>query len=289
MKIAVVSSAALISGAFAAQAATDVLASKEYKVLLTPSNFNAQPLTAANQFLSELKTNLKNAGSDRTIDSTFSDDEVRAVRFYNSPGTCRLKNAGYMLRTRGDTAGGEVTLKFRSSSPSIAAASDVSASVSDAKTKFEDDIMPPFNETFSHSTTEGLSATKNLNILVDVTDLFPGTRSLNLPKKDTLSLVGNLDIIERIYAGPSSDLGSSDADFSLTLWFVGNALTPAVAEMSFKVKADNGDFTGKVTDRSKLLFDTMRAMNLWVSMSTITKTEWVYQYQPSFCTGVQTL
>lgn len=33
----------------------------------------------------------------------------------------------------------------------------------------------------------------------------------------------------------------------------------------------------------------MRAMNLWVSISTVTKTEWVYQYQPSFCTGVQTL
>lgn len=59
MKIAAVSSAALISGAFAAQAATDVLASKEYKVLLTPSKFNARPLTAANQFLSELKTNLQ--------------------------------------------------------------------------------------------------------------------------------------------------------------------------------------------------------------------------------------
>jgi hypothetical protein len=63
----------------------------------------------------------------------------------------------------------------------------------------------------------------------------------------------------------------------------------AVAEMSFKVKADNGDFTGKVTDRSKLLFATMRAMNLWASMSIITKTEWVYQYQPSFCAGVRTL
>ena len=59
--------------------------------------------------------------------------------------------------------------------------------------------------------------------------------------------------------------------------------------MSFKVKADNGDFTGKVTDRSKLLFATMRAMNLWASMSIITKTEWVYQYQPSFCAGVRTL
>jgi hypothetical protein len=211
------------------------------------------------------------------------------VRFYDSPGTCRLKNAGYMLRTRGDTAGGEVTLKFRSSRPSTAAATDVSGSVSGAKTKLEDDIMPPFKETFSHSITESLSATKNLNILNDVTDLFPGTQSLNLPKKDTLSLVGNLDITERTYAGPSSDLGSSDADFSVTLWFVGNASTPAVAEMSFKVKADNGDFTGKVTDRSKFLFDTMRAMNLWVSMSTVTKTEWVYQYQPSFCTGVQTL
>lgn len=287
MKISVASAAVLVSCAFSAQAAADVLASKEYKILLTPSKFDTQPLAAANQFLKELKAKQKDAGSDRTIDGAFKDNEVRTVRFYDSPGTCRLKSGGYMLRARGDQKKSDITLKFRSSSQSTAAATDVSGSVSDAKTKLEDDIVPPFKETFSHSTTETLAATKNLNIMDDVADLFPPIKSLGPQPKEALGLVGNLDVTERTYAGPSSDLGSSDADLSLTLWFVADASTPAVAEVSFKVKGDNGAFTAKVTDRSKLLFETMKAMSQWVSTSTVTKTDWVYQYQPSFCSNVQ--
>ncbi len=288
LKIAAGTAAAFVYVTCAAQAA-DALTSKEYKILLTPSLFDSQPLTVANQFLTDLKAKLKTTTFDRTVDGKFAEDERRTVRFYDSPGTCRLKAAGYMLRTRGDGKDTEITLKFRSPSQSTAAATDVSGSVSGAKTKLEDDIVPPFKETFSHSTTETLSASKNLNILDDVADLFPGTKSLNLPNKDPLSLVSNLDITEQTYAGAESDLGQQDADFSLTLWYVGNASKPSVAELSFKIKSDSGDFTGKVTDRSKLLFDTTRGLTQWVSTSTVTKTEWVYQYQPSYCSSVQLL
>ncbi|WP_271893697.1 hypothetical protein [Candidatus Phyllobacterium onerii] len=288
LKIAAGTAAAVIYVTCAAQAA-DVLASKEYKILLTPSLFDKQPATVANQFLTDLKAQLKTANFDRSVDGKFTEDETRTVRFYDSPGTCDLNASGYMLRTRGDDAASEITLKFRSSSQSTAAAADVSGSVSRAKTKLEDDIVPPFKETFSHSTTEPLAATKKLNSLDDVTSLFPGIASLNLPTKDILSLVGKLDITERTYTGVDSDLGAKDADFSLTLWYVGTAAKPAIAELSFKVKSDGGAFNNKVTERSKLLFDTLQGMTQWVSSSSTTKTHWVYQYQPGFCSSVKLL
>ncbi|MGO1075933.1 hypothetical protein [Inquilinus sp. CA228] len=53
--------------------------------------------------------------------------------------------------------------------------------------------------------------------------------------------------------------------------------------MSFKVEDKDGDFTDKVDQRSKLMFDTIRGMTGWVSTNPTTKTQWVYQYQPNFC------
>jgi hypothetical protein len=289
MKIITISIAAIAGAPIGAHAANDLLTGKEYKVLLVPSKFDTQPITAANQFLTDLKAKLQATSFDRTISSKFSEDETRHVRFYDSPGTCRLKNLSYMFRTRSDGDDSEVTLKFRSSSQSVAASTSVSGSVSGAETKLEVDITPPFKQVFSHSTTEYLADSKDLNILDDVEDLFPATKSLDLPEKEPLSIVGNLDLTERTYDGPSSDLGEQDADFSLTLWYPNGALKPAIAELSFKVKAPESDFTAKVDERSKLIFEAIQGMSQWISGGSLTKTEWVYQYQPSFCTNVQLL
>jgi hypothetical protein len=272
----------LVLAAGSAQAA-DKLTGKEYKVLLDPTKFQAQPVATANTFLGELRTKLAAAGFDRTVDGSFAVDKVRTVRYYDSPGTCRLNNLGYNFRERVEGTKREINLKFRSDSQSTAANTNVGGSSSDAETKLEADITPPFKFVYSHSTTEPLSATKNLNILDDVVDLFPPTKSLNLPKQETLAIVGNLSINERTYDGPQSDLGQQDAEFTLTLWYAGSSSTVANAEVSFKVEDKDGDFTDKVDQRSKLIFDTIRGMSSWVSTNPTTKTQWVYQYQPNFC------
>lgn len=274
--------AGLVLIAGGAQAA-DKLTGKEYKVLLDPTKFQAQPVATANTFLGELRTKLTAAGFDRTVDGSFAVDKVRTVRYYDSPGTCRLNTLGYSFRERVQDADREINLKFRSDSQSTAANTDVGGNDKDAETKLEADITPPFKWVYSHSTTEPLSATKNLNILDDVVDLFPPTKSLNLPKQEALDIVGNLSITERTYDGPDSDLGQQDAEFTLTLWYANSSATVANAEVSFKVEDKDGDFTDKVDQRSKLMFDTIRGMTSWVSTSPTTKTQWVYQYQPNFC------
>jgi len=272
----------LVLAAGSAQAA-DTLTGKEYKVLLDPTKFQAQPVATANTFLGELRTKLTAAGFDRTVDGSFAVDKVRTVRYYDSPGTCRLNALGYNFRERVEGTKREINLKFRSDSQSTAAGRDVSGSDDDAETKLDADITPPFKWVYSHSTTEPLSATKNLNILDDVVDLFPPTEDLNLPSQEALSIVGALSITERTYDGPQSDLGQQDAKFDLTLWYANGSSTVASAEVSFKVEDKDGDFTDKVDQRSKLIFDTVRGMAGWVSTNPTTKTQWVYRYQPNFC------
>lgn len=274
---------ALAFAAGNAQAADPTLTGKEYKVLLAPTKFSSNLVTTANSFLSDLRIALRAVNFDRTIDGSFADDKIRTVRYYDSPGTCRLRGLGYNFRERVNNGEREANLKFRSETKSVAASADVSGSSADAETKFEVDITPPFKQVYSHSTSQPLSNSKNLNILDDVEDLFPGTEDLDLPSNEDFKIVSNLTISEYTYDGPESDLGAQTAEFTLTLWYANSSALVSNAEISFKVEDNDGDFTGPVDTRSKLLFDTIRNMTSWVSTSSTTKTDWVYKYQPSFC------
>ena len=272
--------AGLLGFAAAAQAADDPLTAKEYKVLLNPAKFEAQPVDTANSFLNELRTKLAAAGFDRTVKGSFEDDENRTVRFYDSLGTCLLRASGYSFRERVEGTEHKINLKFRSDNQSTAAGTKVSVSPGEAE--LEADITPD-KWVYSHSATETLPPGKTLKTLADVVGLFPPTAALGLPSEGTLSVVGDLSINERTYDGPKSDLGQNKAEFTLTLWYAGAPPELASAEVSFKVEDKDGDFTDKVDQRSKLMFDTIRGMASWVSANSTTKTQWVYQYQPNFC------
>jgi len=271
----------LLGVASAAQAADDPLTAKEYKVLLDPAKFRTQPVDAANAFLEELRDKLAAAGFDRIVKNDFEDDENRTVRFYDSPGTCRLRALGYSVRERVEGTKHKINLKFRSDSQSTAAGTDVSGSSGEAE--LEADITPPFKPVYSHSASETLPSDKTLTTLADMVALFPPTASLTLPGQEALSVVGNLSINERTYDGPKSDLGQNKAEFTLTLWYVGSPPEVASAEVSFKIedKDKDGDFTTEVDRRSKLMFDTIQGMNAWISTASTTKTQWVYR--GNFC------
>lgn len=280
--------ALLLASVGIAQAATPVVTGKEYKVLLKPELFSSQPKVTSNSFLTDLKAALVSAGFDRTIASSFSKDKTRTVRFYDSPGTCRLRDLSYSFRERVTSGDREATLKFRSTTSSTAANTVITSSSSSAESKFELDVTAT-NNIYSKSTKQPLSNSKNLNILDDVKDLYPSTSSLNLPSQEAFNIVSNLTVNEVTYAGPTSDLGQQSAEFTVSLWFANaNDTTPAIVEASFKVEEANGDFTNKVTERSTLMFNTMKQMSSWVAANAMTKTNWVYQYQPTFCTTAGT-
>ncbi len=269
-----------------AHAGTPSVGSREYKVLLSPVAFQGAPADAANRFLNDLQAALAANGFDSTVKKSFSAHHDRTVTYFDTQGNCAVKTAGYSFRERNESGSLDIELKFGSANQSTSANTDVSGSSSKASTKLEDDIVPPARETFSHSTSEPLSSSKNINKLGDIKDLFPTTKTFDSIGSQALVPVGGLSIHELTYDGPTSDLGQEDADFTMTVWYANGSSTPALAEISFEVDVDSdGVFTDKVSSRSQLIFNTIQGMTNWVQTPSSTKTTWVYQYQPSFCSG----
>lgn len=276
--------AAVVALLTTSQLALGAVESREYKVLLKPASFQTSPVDVANKFLADLKSSLTAKGFDSTIQGSFAASKDRTVFFYDTAGNCSVKSASYSMRERVEDGSRKIELKFGSPNETISANKDVSGASSKSKTKFEDDITPPAKETFSKSTSQPLSSSKNINKLKDIKDLYPTTTAFDSISSQALVKVSNLTIHELTFEGPFSDLGQQEADFTMTVWYPNGAKAPGLAEISFDVAANSdGVFTDKVTKRSQLIFNTIQNMTNWTQTPSSTKTIWVYQYQPSFC------
>jgi hypothetical protein len=128
------------------------------------------------------------------------------------------------------------------------------------------------------------AATNNFE---DINVHFPGfDADYGIADSTTLSLVSNLSIHERVYDGGVIDLGSIDADVSITFWYSSvptASQKPVAVEVSFKYEDSSADYTKAVVNRAKQSFDAMQTMSSWNSTSSVTKTQYVYSYNPSFC------
>lgn len=265
---------------------TDVT-SREYKVMLKPSLFDGDEhgLSAVvDRFWQAVETALEPLG----IPAKGSFSEVKArrlIRFFDTDLNA-INADSYIVREREDVATGEreVTLKFRH--PDRYVASDRlmdPADDSQAKTKFEEDVKPPFVSVFSYSTTQPLSAEQALSHVQDVVDLFPG-----LPEAldesahgEELVLVRDFTARELVLEGASLLLGKRDiiAECAMVAWYdEGEAdTTPVVIEFSFKYGDDQEDYRGSVArDAFEVLNVLHKGLGDWVDPEPRTKTSFVY-------------
>ncbi len=270
-------------------AANPDVTAREYKLLLNPALFTyTTESSQVNSYFSAF-TNAVEAKIARDVSGSLSLDKVRTVKFYDTAGSCLLNNSGYIFRDRIEGGQSEVTLKFRSADPYIADFEDLSASSNQADTKLEADIGAKADNAFvivyGHSTTS--PNTRTINNFEDINVHFPGFyTNYGIADSTALALVGNLAIHERVYDGGMIDLGSIDAEVSLTLWY-SSAPTPSqkpvVVEVSFKYEDSAADYTKAVVNRAKQSFDAMQTLSSWNSTSSVTKTQFVYSYNPVFC------
>lgn len=263
--------------------------SREYKLLLKPDLFshgNAEQVIG--QYFAEMATTVQ-ASIGRDVTGQLLLDKVRTIRFYDTAGSCQLDKLGYIFRERIENGHSELTLKFRSADPYIANFEDLSAANTQAKTKLEADfsIKSPqlLHIIYSHSTTT--PNTRTVNIMKDLQLHFPGfAKAYKMSDKLPLSLVGQLNLHERVYQGAEIDLGSIDAKVSLSLWYHSTPTAtqqPVIAEVSFKYQDNSAEYTKLVVNRAKTALEAMQSMHHWNSTSTVSKTQFVYQYQPDFC------
>ncbi|MFC3034793.1 hypothetical protein ACFOEE_19995 [Pseudoalteromonas fenneropenaei] len=279
---------AVFSFSCSALANADVT-SREYKQLLDPAHFtySSESLDVAS-YDNVIKTNISNA-IGRNVNGSLSLNKNRQIAFYDSPSSCVLRANGYLFRERSYASSNEVTLKFRSSDRYISAFEDLSSVTNGAETKLEADIGlkngDSYKVVYSHSTTA--INTRTLSDFKDIHSHFPGFAddygfSDNLP----LAVVGGIYITEHVYKGTEIDLGSIDAELSLTLWYVGQpsaAQHPMLAEVSFKIEDGSAAYSQKVVQRAKLALEALQTLDNWNSIDNTSKTQRIYNAAGNFC------
>ncbi len=267
--------------------ATPAVGSREYKLMLDPSLFmGATPHIPVNNYWNALSPLIEGGEINRNTTGTFTLDKQRLIKFYDTPLTCKLNAKGYIFREREENGLREVTLKYRHYDRFIAGHKNMQGEAHrNPITKFEEDISTPFTAKYSHSTTQEIGATKNLNKMNDPVGLYSGLTAYNFNLNDPIELVSNLTITELVYKGTFVDLGNLNAKFSLTLWYDNNTSTsPLVAEISFKYKDKNENYSENVVNRAAQVFEAMQTMTAWTSTSSLTKTAFVFAYtSPHFC------
>ena len=263
--------------------------SREYKLMLQVDSFSyASEATDVDAFLDDAESAIETA-INRSVTGTETLSKIRDVMFYDTDGDCDLKNIGYSFRERVEDSDSEVTLKFRSPDRYISDFEDLSATSGQAETKLESDIginaISSFTVVYGHSTKA--PNTRTINEMEDINDQFPGfDDDYNFSNSLSLSLVGDLTVREHVYKGREIDLGSFDADISVTLWYNGvpsGSETPLVVEVSFKYEDSSADYSKNVVNRAKTSFEALQELTDWTDPNSKTKTKFVYEYDPDFC------
>lgn len=267
-----------------------VVEAREYKLMLNHRWFQ-DPSSAVESLWDEV-AQLAESLSFRTKGQLKLDKEsARTVAFFDTPDFS-LHRAGYVLRQRIDGDDAELTLKAMSPDQYIAAAADTDAAASyaaQAKSKFEEDIGPPWRSRFSASTTIDLSQSEVLSesdaTLADAIEFFP---SLSTATRDKLPLsrelrlqpVNGLHAFETVYEDAKLVFVDGDTEqkssAALILWASRKKGRPLVAEFSFRLKKPDDGFSSVACRQAKEFFEALQIMD-WHLPGGLTKTQYAYR------------
>jgi len=198
--------------------------SMEYKVMLRARLFDGDEQrmhSAIDAFWTDLTAAL--AAMDIPCEGSFTQVKARRlIRFFDTDEH-RINADQYIVREREDLDTGEreVTLKFRHPDRYVAADRRMDpADARDAKTKFEEDVKPPFVSVYSFSTTQPLQSGSVLGQVQDVADLFPGLADdlSELPTDAPLLLVRDSWAARSFWRVPRSCSASGTSSANAHWW-----------------------------------------------------------------------
>jgi len=260
--------------------------SREYKLMLNVDRFKDRE-QASQEFLSLLDFLVKKERG--SVVEKQNEEERRYISYLDTPEGA-LRQQGFALRLReeaDDEDGFQINLKYRASDRYISAAQDLS-SPQDGKTKFEEDILPPFISKFSHSTSIETDADPELGTMKKVMDLFPGLKELNIDGNTAVKAVNDFKALEVIRKLCKLKFGEEPIiKASLSFWYlIGQENEgqenewPLVGEFSFDYDIlDNGAdedklemYPPQVVEGANRLFNALQKQEGWISFSTTTKT-----------------
>ncbi len=266
--------------------------SREYKLLIDHTLFRHRS-EAVQEIWREIRHASKHLPAVR-IKGELNEAGSKSVRFLDTPDFSFRRN-GLLLRQRWDSGKSEMTLKCRSEDLFLAAGTNVRpAKGIDADSKFEEDIAPPFLCRFSHSATvQGVRPEKTGKppaapaSVEDATTIFPviGTLSSDdrkLHRKVEIRTVQGIVVKETVWKSDTIEIQAdeddrpSKASFATILWTRGHTDLPVIAELSFKIRTDEGELSRSAAVGARSLHRALQALDCFRSDAR-TKTEYVYR------------
>ncbi len=255
--------------------------SREYKSMLNVDRFKDRE-QGSEEFLRLLDFLVEKEGG--TIVEKQSEEERRQTSYLDTLEGA-LHQQGFALRLREDDDDEEefqINLKYRASDRYISAAQDLS-SPQDGKTKFEEDILPPFVSKFSHSTSIETDADPELGSMKKVMALFPGLEELNIDEDTAVKTVNDFKALEVARKLCKLEFGEEPTiKASLSFWYLTGEDDewPMVGEFSFDYDvldsgADEDElemYPRQVVEGANRLFIALQKQQGWISFSTTTKT-----------------
>ena len=256
--------------------------SREYKLMLNTDRFKS-PEQGSEIFLDLINFLVEKEGGK--ITKKQNKEEKRKTSYLDT-SELALWRQGFTLRLREEDKaedGFQINLKYRSPDRYISAAQDLSSSQA-GKTKFEEDILPPFVSRFSHSTSINTSALPDLSSMKKVISLFLGLKHLEIDGNTTVETVKGFEAKEvvRKLCQFQFEEATTIVKASLSFWHLTEKENdwPIVVEFSFDYDAlDSGTgrdelemYPRKLVEGANRFFSALQNQAGWVSSNTTTKT-----------------
>lgn len=254
--------------------------SREYKLMLNTDRFE-NSARGTDSFFALLKFLIEKGGG--AIKETQTEETRRLTSYLDTPELA-LRQAGYSLRLRDESAAGgdfQLNLKYRSSDRYLSAERDLS-SPQGGEMKFEEDVLPPFVSKFSHSNTLESGEAPEADTVGKVLALFPGLGGLNLGADVAVKTVNDFTAAEVVRKLCKFQFGGPPKlKASLSFWRLqaGDEGWPLVCEFSFDYDAANGGDADKLeqypaatVEGANRLFEALQGQAGWVNLSATTKT-----------------
>jgi hypothetical protein len=255
--------------------------SREYKLMLNVDRFRDRG-QASQEFFGLLDFLVNKEGG--SVEEEQNEEESRRTSYLDTPELA-LHQQEFALRLReedDDAEGFQVNLKYRDPDRYVSAAHDLTSPRAD-KTKFEEDILPPFTSRFSYSTSVASDTPTDLSSMKKVIDLFPGLRDLDIYEDAPIKTVNDFEALEVVRKLCKFEFGGLPTiKASLSFWYLpgGENGWPLVGEFSFDYDApDDGandetleSYPREAARGAARLFSALQRQEGWFDLDGTTKT-----------------
>jgi hypothetical protein len=253
--------------------------SREYKLMLNVERFKDR--AQGSQAFLHLLQFLVEKGGGTIIETQRKED--RRLTCYLDTAESALRQHGFALRLRQETAAAfQITLKYRGADRYLAAAQDLSSAAA-GKTKFEEDILPPFVSKFAHSVSIDTGIMPDLDRMNKVASLFPGLQELDIDARAAVKIVNEFKAVEIVRKLCKAQFGGPPTiKACLSFWYLTQAAEewPLVGEFSFDYDMPESAADAEALERyprpavegANYLFAALQRQAGWADFKATTKT-----------------